>query len=214
MTNKEIIKFLDSTVVNAGFIDKLKIKYRPFICPFDTLLAYAKDSDSVFDVGCGSGQFCALLGYFTNVKQIKGIEITPRLVDNANQLAAQQKGKAAMTFEVFDGITIPDDILQYDLVYMIDVFHHIPKQSQQAFMKQLFSKMKSGAKLMFKDINASSPLVITNKMHDLVFAKEIGNEISFNAAQQLLKEIGFTVKEAYTRTVFVYPHYFILTQKP
>ena len=41
MTNKEIIKFLTSTTVNAGFVDKLKIKYRPIICPFNDLINYS-----------------------------------------------------------------------------------------------------------------------------------------------------------------------------
>jgi 2-polyprenyl-3-methyl-5-hydroxy-6-metoxy-1,4-benzoquinol methylase len=214
MKNKEIVEFLNSTTINAGFIDKLKIKYRPFICPFDVLINYAKNEKTIFDIGCGSGQFCALLAKFTDVENIKGIEINQRLVDNANQLTQQFKNKTEMHFSVFDGNNIPDEINQYDLIYMIDVYHHIPKAIQLPFMKQVFDKMKPNSKLLFKDINAASPLVVTNKLHDLVFAKEIGNEISFASAKQMLQQIGFKLKEAYTQTVFVYPHYFILLEKP
>ncbi|MDI9339472.1 MAG: class I SAM-dependent methyltransferase [Sediminibacterium sp.] len=213
MTNSEIIKFLTSTTVNAGFVDKLKIKYRPVICPFDDLMAYAKDTKSVFDVGCGSGQFCALVANFTGVNTIKGIEINERLVNNANQVNQRFSGTKNIKFAVFDGNTIPDDIVEYDLIYMIDVYHHIPQSVQKPFMKQLFDKMKPGARLMFKDIDAGSPLVICNKLHDLVFAKEIGKEISFKAAKSLLTEVGFKIVEEYKKTVFVYPHYFILAVK-
>lgn len=213
MTNKEIIKFLTSTTVNAGFVDKLKIKYRPIICPFNDLINYAATVKSVFDVGCGSGQFCALIAKYTPVDKIKGIEINKRLINNANQVNEQFRNTKALIFEVFDGNIIPNDIVDYDLIYMIDVYHHIPKNIRENFMKQLYVKMKTGAKLMFKDIDATSPFVVCNKLHDLVFAKEIGNEISFKTAKNILTDLGFTIKEEYTKTVFVYPHYFILAQK-
>ncbi len=213
MTNKDIINFLTSTTVNAGVVDKLKIKYRPIICPFNELINYATNENSVFDVGCGSGQFCALIANYTPVSKIKGIEINERLINNANQVNQQFRASKTIAFNVFDGNTIPNDICVYDLIYMIDVYHHIPKNIRDSFMKQLYAKMKTGAKLMFKDIDASSPFVICNKMHDLIFANEIGNEISFKAAKNSITNLGFTIKEEYTKTVFVYPHYFILAQK-
>jgi SAM-dependent methyltransferase len=213
MTNKEIITFLTSTTVNAGFIDKLKIKYRPIICPFNELINYAQNEQSVFDIGCGSGQFCALIANYTPVKKIKGIEINDRLVNNAKQVNKQFSDTKSIVFDVFDGNTIPNDIADYDLIYMIDVYHHIPKNIREAFMKQLFDKMKTGAKLMFKDIDAASPFVLCNKLHDLVFAQEIGNEISFKHAKSMLSKLGYKIIEEYATTVFVYPHYFILAQK-
>ena len=142
MTNSEIIKFLTSKTTNAGFVDKLKIKYRPIICPFNDLIDFAKDKQSVFDIGCGSGQFCALIAKFTNVEKIMGIEINNRLVTNANEVNEEFRNNKTIKFEVFDGTIIPDEIKEYDLVYMIDVFHHIPPTQQIAFMQQLQQKMK------------------------------------------------------------------------
>lgn len=211
--NAEIIKFLTSTTINAGFVDKLKIKYRPIICPFNDLLNYANTVESVFDIGCGSGQFVALLAKYTSVKKIKGIEINERLVNNAQQVNQPFLKDKEIQFAVFDGKEIPNDISEYDLIYLIDVYHHIPKNIQEQFIKQLHAKMKKGARLMFKDIDAASPLVLCNKLHDLVFAKEIGNEISFVKAKNLLKETGFSIVEEYKKTVFVYPHYFVLAEK-
>lgn len=213
MDNSEIIKFLTSKTTNAGFVDKLKIKYRPIICPFNDLIDFAKDKNSVFDIGCGSGQFCALIAKYTGVQKIMGIEINERLVNNANEVNEEFRTNKSIKFEVFDGKTIPDAISEYDLVYMIDVFHHIPPQQQVDFMKQLFAKMKKGAKLIFKDIDAGSPLVLCNKMHDMVFAGEIGKEISFNKAKSMLSEAGFKITESFKKTVFVYAHYFVICEK-
>ena len=86
ISNADIVGFLAKTTTNATFVQTLKIKYRPDICPFDELLAYAKPSDKVYDIGCGSGQFAALIANFTEVKVIKGIEIDKHLVRNAKQL--------------------------------------------------------------------------------------------------------------------------------
>ncbi|HWY10166.1 MAG TPA: class I SAM-dependent methyltransferase [Bacteroidia bacterium] len=213
MNNSEIIKFLTSKATNAGFVDKLKIKYRPIICPFNDLIDFAKAKRSVFDIGCGSGQFCALIAKYTNVEKIMGIEINERLVKNANEVNEEFRTNKNIKFEVFDGKVIPDEIKDYDLVYMIDVFHHIPPDQQISFMQQLQQKMKAGAVLIFKDIDAGSPLVLCNKMHDMVFAGEIGKEISVTKAKNMLSKTGFKINNCFKKTVFVYAHYFVICEK-
>ena len=213
MTNSDIIKFLTSKTTNAGFVDKLKIKYRPIICPFIDLIGFAKDKKSVFDIGCGSGQFCALIAKYTNVEKIMGIEINERLVNNANEVNQEFRDKKEIKFSVFDGKVIPDEIKEYEMVYMIDVFHHIPPSQQVSFMEQLQQKMKPGAMLIFKDIDGGSPLVVCNKMHDMVFAGEIGKEISFKKAKEMLSGAGFKIADSFKKTVFVYAHYFVICQK-
>jgi len=73
--------------------------------------------------------------------------------------------------------------------------------------------MKPGARLILKDINAGSPLVYCNKLHDLIFAREIGNEMTFTNALELLKANGLTITEQTKRTMYVYPHYTIVGKK-
>ena len=212
-TNSDIVTFLSSTTANATFLQKLKIKYRPFVCPFDELLSYAGSKDKVYDIGCGSGQFAALVANFTDAKTIKGIEIDKHLVRNAKQINKRFAKEKTIDFAHFSGSKIPDDIRKYNLIYMIDVYHHIPVAIREDFMQQVYKKMKPGARLMFKDINAASPFIPFNKVHDLVFAQEMPHEISFYKAIQLLTGTGFKVLEARKKQVFVYPHYFILVEK-
>jgi 2-polyprenyl-3-methyl-5-hydroxy-6-metoxy-1,4-benzoquinol methylase len=212
-SNQQIIQFLSKANVNAGLIDKLKIRYRPVICPFDILLNYANQTHSVFDIGCGSGQFCLLIANFTDVKKIKGIEINQQLIENANQINFALRKEKNIEFELFDGLKIPDDIKDYHLIYLIDVFHHIPKAIQFNFLKQVYEKMKPGSRLVFKDIDRDSPLVFFNKIHDLILSKEIGNEIGYSKARKLLQGLGFKILEESKKTVFVYPHYYILCEK-
>jgi SAM-dependent methyltransferase len=212
-TNSEIIRFLTSKTTRAGVIDRLKIRYRPLICPFPDLLNLATNKTAAFDLGCGSGQFCALLAHYTDVRDIMGIEISETLIRNALELNCEFAHSKSMKFQYFDGKTIPDEIGNYDVVYMIDVFHHVDPSHQRPLLQQLHRKMSPASTLVFKDINGSSPLVVFNKVHDLIFSGEIGNEISDKAARKLLEETGFKVKDAFTRTTFVYPHYFVVCEK-
>jgi 2-polyprenyl-3-methyl-5-hydroxy-6-metoxy-1,4-benzoquinol methylase len=213
ITNKELISFFSKLESNAGFIDKLKIRYRPLICPFAHLLSFADGKENAFDIGCGSGQFAMLLANYTSVQSIHGIEIDERLIGNANELSKQFNSKKNLFFTVFDGKTIPDSISEAEVVYLIDVFHHVPKNQQEEFILEVHKKMNSGAILIFKDINASSPLVLVNKLHDLIFAGEIGNEIGFKEAEKRLVKVGFDVVDAFTKLIFLYPHYFVICRK-
>lgn len=213
VSNKEIIEYLTSKTLNAGFVDKLKIKYRPIICPFDTLLGYAAHAESVFDIGCGSGQFCSLIAKFTPVTKISGVEISDKLVKNAFEVNAEFAGKKEMHFQTFDGKTLPENLKDHRLIYLIDVIHHVPQPQQIDFLKEIYAKMSVGSTLVFKDINGAHPFVYFNKLHDIVFAGEIGKEMKYLPTKKILEDIGFKIKEHYTKTIFVYPHYFLICEK-
>lgn len=213
VSNSELIKHLESTATKAGIVDRLKIKYRPVICPFDLLLRYTEGKKSVFDIGCGSGQFVSVIARFTSVEKIKGIEISETLIKNAREINAQFSDKKKISFEVFDGVKIPDDIAEYEVIFLIDVLHHVPKAAQQAFIQKIKEKMSPGSILVLKDIDASSAFVVFNKLHDLVFSKEIGHEMSHNNLLKFTQQIGFDVVESFTKRVFVYPHYFVVVKK-
>jgi SAM-dependent methyltransferase len=72
------------------------------------LFAFVRPDNKVFDIGCGSGQFCLLLNHFKRVSELMGIEISDRLVYNARQLFGSETGAKKHTFEVYDGKNIPD----------------------------------------------------------------------------------------------------------
>ena len=96
---------------------------------------------------------------------------------------------------------------------MIDVFHHIPEAGQENFITQLYQKMKTGSKFVFKDINASNPLVLMNKLHDKFLGGGSGKEISVTAAKELLTKTGFKISSVKQKTMIWYPHYTIICLK-
>ena len=212
LNNAAIIKFLSSKFKSAGFIDSLKIKYRSLICPFISLIQTVKPGEKAGDVGCGSGQFLLLLTEFAQPSYLYGIEISKKLIDNAHNLFSSfPKGKYA--FEQYDGIHFPKALAEMDVLFLIDVLHHVPKNNQEAFIKDLAIIMKPGSRLVLKDIDAASPLVYCNKIHDFIFAREIGNEMSMESAKNLLVANGLNIIEQSKRTMYVYPHYTLVAQK-
>lgn len=212
ITNSAIIKFLKEKEFSAGFIDSLKIKYRSLICPFIDLLQRIKPGDKVGDIGCGNGQFLLLVSEFTQPGYLFGIEIFDRLVINARKLF-EGFTKCPNEFLVYDGKVFPDKLGEMDIVFLIDVIHHVPVKQQEDFFEQLSTTLKPGARLIIKDINAASPLVIFNKLHDFIFSREIGHELSLAKTGGMLLENGFDIIEQQKRRMYVYPHFTIVAQK-
>ena len=212
LKNKKIIDYLRSNYKATGFLDSLKIKYRSLICPFVPLIKLVNDNDKVGDIGCGSGQFLLLVNEFAKPSFVYGIEINQRLVDNAKNLFSNLPNKN-FNFSEYNGKNFPAELGDMDIIFLVDVLHHVPKKNQENFIMDLISAMKLGAKLILKDINANSPLVYFNKLHDLIFAREIGNEMSIDNAILLLKKNGLKIIEQEKRIMYVYPHYTIVAQK-
>ncbi len=212
LTNKDLLNFLRSLQFSSGFFDRLKVYYRPIICPFVELIELAEGANKIGDIGCGSGQFCLLLDHFAKPASIYGIEISDRLVNNANQLFSKYS-KTQYKFEQYDGVKFPNAVSEMDLLFLNDVLHHVPPANQEQFIKDLFYKMKPGAKLIVKDINGASPLVFFNKLHDMIFAGEKGNERSIKEVTGWLDQSGAKITQSTKKTMYVYPHYTIVATK-
>lgn len=206
MKKSDLIKELKNSNIGANFIDTLKIRYRPLICPIVELISEVKDNESVFDIGCGNGQFAYLLNKYKKLNLLKGIDITPNLITNANLLFDVVHKNENVIFEVYDGCVFPHDMRNYDIIFLIDVLHHVDPELQIDFLKKIYESMSVGSRLILKDINASSPFVVFNKIHDLVFSGEVGKERGKNWLIEKLSTIGFSIMKVETKQMFVYPH--------
>ncbi len=214
VSNREIISFLKGRNAGGGFVDTLKIRYRPLICPFAALFPFVQEGDVVADIGCGSGQFALLLDRFTPLGAVVGIEISDRLVHNARALFAAEPHTRPHRFERYDGTNFPAELRRSDLFFLVDVLHHVPADEQQAFLDGIFAVMRPGARLVLKDIDGASPLVVFNKLHDLVFSGELGKERSLAVARDMALRAGFELLAAYRHRTAVYPHYVLALRKP
>jgi 2-polyprenyl-3-methyl-5-hydroxy-6-metoxy-1,4-benzoquinol methylase len=214
VTNKELLGFLKSLKFNSGFIDRLKIYYRPLVCPFTDLIGMVKQGEKVGDIGCGSGQFLLLVSQFTKAGSLYGIEINERLVNNANQLFEKYSNHSSYNFEQFDGVVFPANIKEMDTIFLIDVLHHVPVPVQKQFVTNIIQNMKSGARLVIKDIDAASPFVYCNKLHDLIFAGKMDHELPAETVRLWVEDCKLSIIEFSKKRMYVYPHYTIVATKP
>lgn len=211
--NSELASFLtQNQPIKIGLIDKLKISYRPYICPFNDLLTLIPKNSNVFDIGCGSGMFLSLVNQYRNPKQVFGIEISEKLIDNANQLF-KNNSNIKNTFKVYNGQDIPDEINEYNYIFLIDVLHHVPQQKQLLFLKEIATKMALDSKLVIKDINRKNPFFIWNKIHDFVFSGEIGTEPNPKKLIILLENLGYEIEVEEYKMMFLYPHFTLVCKK-
>ncbi|HAI77459.1 MAG TPA: hypothetical protein DCM08_14605 [Microscillaceae bacterium] len=211
LNNNTLSEKLRVNMPATGFTNRLKIRYRPYICPFNKLLALIPPNQKIFDIGCGSGMFLMLLAEYCQPQALAGIEIDEELIQNARHLLQQYPFPADL--QVFNGFDLPPSIQTYDWVAMVDVLHHIPRADQKNFFERLYQVMRPGASLLIKDIDAASPLVYFNKLHDWVFAGEIGNEWKASALVQWLGEVGFQVKSLEKQNTYVYPHFTLIAER-
>ncbi|WP_424581171.1 methyltransferase domain-containing protein [Tunicatimonas sp.] len=102
MNTEELVLYLKNQRTNASFVDRLKIVYRPYICSFSELINHVDEGDTVYDIGCGSGQFIKLITAFSRPRRVKGIDIDLKLIENARAL--HEHSNIETVFDVYDGV--------------------------------------------------------------------------------------------------------------
>jgi 2-polyprenyl-3-methyl-5-hydroxy-6-metoxy-1,4-benzoquinol methylase len=210
---KDFVSILKNYSDGIPFLEKQKFIYRPYLCPFDTILKLLEKNKTIFDIGCGLGAFSLLATKYLNPNSFKGIDISKDVIEQAKSLYSKLEQDYDYIFETYNGWDIPLDIGRYDYVTIIDVFHHINPKNQKEFILQLYKKMSPGSFLIMKDINKASPLVLMNKLHDLIISKEIVNEVSKEHMINILSDTGFNVIYESIETKLWYPHYTIKCHK-
>jgi 2-polyprenyl-3-methyl-5-hydroxy-6-metoxy-1,4-benzoquinol methylase len=151
---------------------RLSQRYRPYICPFDQVIAQVPESARVLDVGCGSGLFLLLLAKLGRIEAGHGFDVSAPAISAARNAAARQALTATLSFEerpVEAGI--PE--VHHSVVTVLDVIHHIPPPHQQAFVAALCAATPAGGRLIIKDM-VHRPIwrATANRLHDLVMARQ------------------------------------------
>lgn len=208
----QFVSFLkESLHKDFSFFHNLKIVYRPYICPFDDLLTLIPERASVCEIGFGAGIFLSLVAQFKTPTTLGGIEIRDTHVNNARLLLG--KNTFSTRLEVYDGTHLPSWVSDYDYIFMIDVLHHIPENERPHLLTELYELLKPGAKLIIKEIDASSPFLFFNTLHDLVVSHELVHEMKPTELFHLLESTGFKAKLLSKKRLYVYPHYTVLAEK-
>lgn len=194
-----------------SLLDQIKVKFRHLVLPQEALAHLASPHQSILDIGCGMGIFLTTLT--GQGKTLRGVEISDLMVQKAKNLLAQKRIQD-IEIAYFNGDpTTISNCKDYDVIFLNDVLHHIPPKDQTDFLKKIYQKMRKGAQFVLKDIDASSPLVFFNKLHDLVLNKQYPHEQSMADCYQVCQRLGFQIDERISIRKLVYPHFILVMTK-
>jgi cyclopropane fatty-acyl-phospholipid synthase-like methyltransferase len=177
----------------------------------DVICDCVSQNSSVFDLGCGTGSMLAELIKKCGVKSVGGCEVSSHLLEAAQLAVLKTLGRPGSFIK---SSRPPQNLRDFDCITLIDVLHHIPRKAHEEYLKEVSENMKPGAMLILKDIDASSPLVWFNRLHDAIFSGNGFQEIGHVAAVNLAVTAGLHVENTKKIRKLWYPHYFVLARKP
>ncbi|MBM3469067.1 MAG: class I SAM-dependent methyltransferase [Alphaproteobacteria bacterium] len=194
-----------------SFMDHIKIKFRHFILPQEILIQLAQPHQTILDIGCGLGTF--LMSLDAEKKNLKGVDVCSATVNKAQKILVQQ-GKTNIDIAHFNGDpTTISNWEHYDMIFLNDVLHHIHPKEQFNFLMKIHKKMRKGSLLVLKDIDASSPLVFFNKLHDLVVNRQKSYERPLAEYIEWCQKLGFLLDNVMKVRKLVYPHFIMVMTK-
>jgi 2-polyprenyl-3-methyl-5-hydroxy-6-metoxy-1,4-benzoquinol methylase len=146
--------------------------WRPYICPFGTIVALVPEGSRIFDIGCGSGLFLGLLAATGRIESGLGVDVRGAAIETAHTMSRQLPDGHHIEFQQRAAeASWPNE--RFNVVSFIDVMHHLPRGVQQDVFARAAGCIQSGGIMIYKDI-APVPRwrALSNTLHDLVMAQE------------------------------------------
>jgi 2-polyprenyl-3-methyl-5-hydroxy-6-metoxy-1,4-benzoquinol methylase len=207
---RDMARVLTSGAPESG-MGRLKTIFRPYVCPLDLLLDEVQPGDRVADVGCGRGQLLKLVASFREPAQLVGLEIDPKLIEEGAEVLAGCPVPHVLHY--FNGAVFGGLLRSSNVVFLNDVLHHVPQNRQGQFIDDLIAALQPDARLILKDIDASSPLVYANKIHDALLGGGAGHELRGSVLVELLETAGMTIRKVLKVRRLAYPHVLVVAEK-
>jgi ubiquinone/menaquinone biosynthesis C-methylase UbiE len=127
-----------------------------FFCEYKIREVVAGESGhpaSILDLGCGDGLSIYFFGRVFPKTELHGIDVSEKSV----RIAAG-RGITNAAFQVYNGQTIPFDKERFDLVFVSQVFHHIPHELHAGLLEEIFRVLSPAGRLYLFEHNPLNPL--------------------------------------------------------
>ena len=185
---------------------------RPYICPFDELVAMVPVRARVLDVGCGAGLFLVLLDATGRVESGYGFDASG-LAIRAARRASEKLRTSRLRFEqrkIEEGIPRGD----WQVVSVIDVLHHITPARQATFLREVAAAVPAGGQLLLKDMVCRPVWRATaNRLHDLLLARQWVHHVDPATAEDWLQGSGLVVRRRWKSNDFWYGHWAVIFER-
>jgi 2-polyprenyl-3-methyl-5-hydroxy-6-metoxy-1,4-benzoquinol methylase len=146
-------------------------------------------SAAILEIGPGFGNLMSLLQKQAGYQNVRGVDVSPEVVNYCNHSHPGSTDLAADTTKY-----LHDHVEAFDLVLMLHVLEHVPKDTTLAFLQAIRSALRPGGKLIVEVPNAAHPIVGARTLYS-DFTHTVGySEQSFS---YVLRSTGFSQVEVY-----------------
>jgi 2-polyprenyl-3-methyl-5-hydroxy-6-metoxy-1,4-benzoquinol methylase len=202
-------------IYTAGpFLTRQLQHWRPYICPFDLVIAEVPAGSYVLDIGCGGGLLLGVLARLQRISGGVGFDFSAAAISVARAMTATSGGHGGLQFLHLSAM---DEWPQAEFaaITMIDVMHHVPVSAQRGVFRRAAATLRPGARLVYKDI-APRPLwrAWANTIHDLVMARQWVHYIAIANVIEWAREEGLILERAYQVNRLWYGHQFAIFSRP
>jgi 2-polyprenyl-3-methyl-5-hydroxy-6-metoxy-1,4-benzoquinol methylase len=196
-----------------GLFQSFYTYYRIKSCPMKRIFHLIPEAKNYIDVGCGFGFMSLWTALVFPDANVFGMDIGENRITFANQLA-KDAGIKNLNFLVKD-IT-KESIQQWnpEIILLIDLFHHIPFESQFPFLQDCIDKTPEGGYIVFKDIDRKPWWKFrVNYIQDYLFTRERTYSRHKDEYIDFFKAKGFDVEYFDLKKGYPYSHYLIRAKK-
>lgn len=145
----------------------------------------------LLNYGCGTGSSEKYIKKYLPNASVYSIDVSEESIKVAREA---NKDLTDVTFEPFNGLTIPFDI-EFDVIFIANVFHHIRHEKHVDILKTLHNKLRKDGLLFIFELNPLNPLTMWVAIqNDYKFDKDAKLLNPFYA-KGILTKAGFCKRE-------------------
>ena len=172
----------------------------------DEIGQYLPADGDVLDIGCGFGLFSLYYAQVYPRARFHGIDLDARRIARASRAAARL-GLENVAYAVGDarGYRAARELRA---VYMLDIIHHIPPETVEPLLRELWRSLMPEGRLVVKDVD-TRPIYkrwFTHALDRLVSPGGVIHYWPADRLQGLLERVGFRVYRHIMVDVLPYPH--------
>jgi cyclopropane fatty-acyl-phospholipid synthase-like methyltransferase len=172
----------------------------------DEIGQYLPADGDVLDIGCGFGLFSLYYAQVYPRARFHGIDLDARRIARASRAAARL-GLENVAYAVGDarGYRAARELRA---AYMLDIIHHIPPETVEPLLRELWQSLMPGGRLVVKDVD-TRPIYkrwFTHALDRLVSPGGVIHYWPADRLQGLLERVGFRVYRHLMVDVLPYPH--------
>lgn len=170
-------------------------------------LISSKKGARVLDVGCGTGNLSFLIAQDSEVLEVVGMDISPKMIQIAQQKLNNSKiMKNKLMFIESDVINIPYPDHYFDYVYCMNSFHHY--EDQKVALKEMHRVLKPGGYFVHLDPFVDNLIrrgwgrilkLIFNESHVIYHHKKELHDIIRNQGFDIIEEAVFAYFTLFTK---------------